>query len=100
MGDRLLRTGLGNRGSRILVTSRWQLGSNIWSLLTGHWSLNMRLVSPGLLAFFVWLAAAGAAMAACTGATVLFQDNFDQLQPTWGEPNETMKLENGQLVVK
>jgi hypothetical protein len=60
---------------------------------------TMRWVLGGVLAFFVWLVVTGAAMAACTGATVLFQDNFDQLQPTWGEPNDTMKLESGQLVV-
>ncbi len=59
----------------------------------------MRSVSAGLAALFLWLATAGVAAAACSEATVLFQDNFDQLQPTWGEPNDTMRLENGQLVV-
>src|SRR5262245_6571890 len=60
----------------------------------------MRLISPALTALLFSLAVAvGGAEAACTGATVLFQDNFDQLQPTWGEPNEALKLENGQLFV-
>src|SRR5258707_901809 len=59
----------------------------------------MRWLSPGTAALVFWLATAGGASAACTGATVLFQDNFDQLQPTWGEPNEALKLDNGQLVV-
>ena len=59
----------------------------------------MRLVSPGMVALLLWLAMAGGASAACTGATVLFQDNFDQLQPTWGEPNEALKFDGGQLVV-
>jgi len=43
----------------------------------------MRWLSPGTAALMLWLATAGGASAACTGATVLFQDNFDQLQPTW-----------------
>jgi len=59
----------------------------------------MRLVSAGLAALFFFLAAASSAGAACTGATVLFQDNFDNLQPTRAGPNEAMKLDNGQLVV-
>jgi hypothetical protein len=59
----------------------------------------MRLVSQGTAVLLVWLAMAGGASAACTGATVLFQDNFDQLQPTWGEPNDALKLHGGQLVV-
>ena len=44
-----------------------------------------------------WRAEPSAACARAT--TVLFQDNFDQLQPTWGEPNEALKLDGGQLVV-
>jgi hypothetical protein len=59
----------------------------------------MRLISRGTGALLLWLAMAGGASAACTGATVLFQDNFDQLQPTWGEPNEALKFDGGQLVV-
>ena len=47
----------------------------------------------------LWLGLAPAAFAACTGADVLFQDNFDKLQPTWGEPSDVMKVDNGQLIV-
>lgn len=59
----------------------------------------MRLILPGIAALLTLLAIAGGANAACTGATVLFQDNFDQLQPTWGEPSDVMKLQEGQLLV-
>lgn len=46
-----------------------------------------------------WLGMAPASYAACAGANVLFQDNFDKLQPTWGEASEMMKVDNGQLIV-
>ena len=45
------------------------------------------------------LLAAGAAHAACDGATVLFADNFDRLEPSWGEASDAFKVDNGQLLV-
>lgn len=57
----------------------------------------MRLSWPAA-ALAIWLAPASAALAACPGTTVLFQDGFDSLQPTWGEASEAFKVENGQLV--
>ena len=53
------------------------------------------LVAAALL----WLASAGSALAVCQGTTVLFQDTFEKLQPTWGEPNRALKVDNGQLVI-
>lgn len=47
----------------------------------------------------IWLAAAGAATAACQGTSILFQDSFERLQPTWGSQTETLRVENSQLVV-
>jgi hypothetical protein len=59
----------------------------------------MRFLSLGGAAAVAWLSASGAALAVCTSANVLYQDNFDRLQPTWGEASEILKVENGQLVV-
>jgi hypothetical protein len=50
-------------------------------------------------AAFLWLGMTPAAFAVCQGADVLYQDNFDKLQPTWGEASEVMRVENGQLLV-
>ena len=58
----------------------------------------MRLSWPAA-ALALWLASAGAAMAVCPGTTVLFQDSFDSLQPTWGEASPALKVEGGQLIV-
>jgi hypothetical protein len=41
----------------------------------------------------------GPAAAVCPGLDVLFQDSFDQLQPTWGQPSPAGKVDNGQLVL-
>jgi hypothetical protein len=50
-------------------------------------------------ASLLWLASAGSALAVCQGTTVLYQDTFEKLQPTWGEPNRALKVDNGQLVI-
>jgi len=39
------------------------------------------------------------AAAVCPGTNVLFEDAFDQLQPTWSEAGSAVKVENGQLVL-
>ncbi len=54
---------------------------------------------PLAAAAMIWLGTASGALAVCQGANVLYQDNFDRLQPTWGEPSNVLKVENGQLVV-
>jgi hypothetical protein len=46
----------------------------------------------------IWLGAGGVA-AACQGTTILFQDSFDRLQPTWGEESDSFKVVNSQLEV-
>ena len=45
------------------------------------------------------LASANVAFATCEGTAVLFEDRFDALQPTWGQPTETFKVEAGRLLV-
>ncbi len=45
------------------------------------------------------LAGAGSALAVCPGPNVLYQDSFDQLQPTWGQPSATVKVDKGALVL-
>jgi len=45
------------------------------------------------------IAGLGPAAAVCPGLDVLFQDSFDQLQPTWGEASPSVKIDNGQLVL-
>jgi hypothetical protein len=52
------------------------------------------VLSAGLL--FAGLAPA---WAVCPGLDVLYQDSFDALQPTWGEPPAGARIENGQLVL-
>jgi hypothetical protein len=54
---------------------------------------------PLRYAAFLLLAmvAATPAAAVCPGPTVLYQDSFEQLQPTWGEPSDAVKVVNGAL---
>ena len=52
-----------------------------------------------LVSALFWLAAGGGALAACQGTSILYQDSFDRLQPTWGEATDSFKVVNGQLVV-
>jgi hypothetical protein len=54
-------------------------------------------LAAGLCA--VSVLASGAARAECAGKTVLFQDKFDNLDPSWGSPAADTKVENGRLVV-
>jgi len=51
------------------------------------------------VAALVLIASAGAALATCQGRVVLFEDRFERLQPTWGEPAESFAVEDGKLVV-
>jgi hypothetical protein len=52
-----------------------------------------------VLSGFLWLATTGFAVAACQGTSILYQDSFERLQPTWGEGTDSFKVENSQLVV-
>jgi hypothetical protein len=45
------------------------------------------------------LLAAGGVAAACQGTTILFQDSFDRLQPTWGEASDVFKVVDSRLEV-
>jgi hypothetical protein len=52
-----------------------------------------------VLAAAIGFAGLGPAAAVCPGIDVLYQDSFDALQPTWGQPGASAKVENGQLVM-
>jgi len=41
----------------------------------------------------------GTAWAVCPGLTVQFEDSFDQFKPSWGEPSDSVKIENGNMVL-
>jgi hypothetical protein len=58
----------------------------------------MRFSRP-VIAAAVWIALAGVAAAECPGTTVLFQDDFDSLQPTWGPESPEFRAELGVLGV-
>jgi hypothetical protein len=61
---------------------------------------TMRMKTPVLLlAVTMLLGGHGAALAVCQGSSILFQDSFERLQPTWGEGTDSFKVENSQLVV-
>lgn len=55
-------------------------------------------VRSGLAAMFL-VGFIGAANAVCPGLDVLIEDGFDQLQPTWGEPESQLKVEEGHLIL-
>jgi len=46
----------------------------------------------------IWLGLSGIA-AACQGSTILFQDSFDRLQPTWGAESDSFRVVDSQLQV-
>jgi hypothetical protein len=56
----------------------------------------MRALALGLLLATV---AASSAAAVCPGREVLFEDKFDALKTTWGDPTGALKLEEGRLVL-
>jgi 3-keto-disaccharide hydrolase len=60
--------------------------------------LEMHGIRLGVAAWLL-LASSNVVFAACQGSTILFEDRFDSLQPTWGTPSEWLKVENGKLVV-
>jgi hypothetical protein len=58
----------------------------------------MRGIRLGVAALLL-LASGNVVFAACGGGTILFEDRFETLQPTWGPPSESFKAEDGKLVV-
>jgi hypothetical protein len=52
----------------------------------------------GLAALWVCMSVNPAA-AVCPGLDVLIQDQFDELQPTWGEPGPAVRIEDGRVVL-
>ena len=52
-----------------------------------------------VLAAALLLAGGAPAAAVCPGPDVLFQDQFETLQPTWGEASPAIRIDNGQLVL-
>jgi len=61
--------------------------------------IGRRLALAALLAVSGAVMGAGQALAVCPGLDTLFEDHFDKLQPTWGAPNASVKIDNGQLVI-
>lgn len=57
----------------------------------------MRRLAIGI-GLAVWTLA-GASAFACEGKEVLFEDNFESLDPTWGEADDSFYLQDGRLVV-
>jgi hypothetical protein len=60
--------------------------------------LEMQGIRLGVAALLL-LASSNVAFAACQGSTILFEDRFDALQPTWGTQSDSLKVEDEQLVV-
>jgi len=55
--------------------------------------------TAAVFAFGLFLAVSPAA-AECNPDTALFADEFDFMDPSWGEPNENLSVENGALILK
>ncbi len=53
-----------------------------------------------IVALLAWFGACDVAFAACQGSTILYQDSFDRLQPTWGTETDSFKVVNSQLEVQ
>jgi len=52
-----------------------------------------------VLAALAMVVSAGPAFAVCTGASVLFEDRFDQFRTTWGDASANVKVENGRMIL-
>ncbi len=52
-----------------------------------------------LLAALVLVLPAASAWAVCPGVDVQFQDSFDQFKPSWGDPSDAIKVENGNMIL-
>jgi hypothetical protein len=48
---------------------------------------------------FLFLASGAVAAHACEGSEVLFEDNFDTMEPAWGAEDDAFYRDNGQLVI-
>jgi hypothetical protein len=60
---------------------------------SGTTLIPLRFAAP----LFLALVAATPAAAVCPGPSVLYQDSFDGLQPTWGEPSAAVSVVKGAL---
>jgi hypothetical protein len=58
--------------------------------------MSMRSSALGLA---LAMLAIGEAGAVCPGRDVLFEDKFDALKTTWGDPSESARVEQGQLLI-
>lgn len=56
----------------------------------------MRSLAAGLIIAFL---SVSGAWAVCPGRDVLFEDKFDALKTTWGDPSEVVRVEEGQLLL-
>jgi hypothetical protein len=72
------------------ITSRFARGEDL------RQGTGMRTLALGV---FLAALGAGAANAVCPSRDVLFQDSFDALKPTWGNPTDAVNVANGQLVL-
>ena len=59
----------------------------------------MRELRDGAIATAVLLLIGAGAAQACDGKKVLFEDQFNELQSTWGASPDAVKLEDGRMVV-
>ncbi|WP_421722828.1 hypothetical protein [Bauldia sp.] len=53
-----------------------------------------------IVAGLVWVGAVGGVQAACQGTTILYQDGFERLQPTWGSETDFFRVVDNQLEVR
>lgn len=58
-----------------------------------------RALGVGFTAFLL-ISSGDAAIAACEGRSILFEDSFDTLQPSWGEVSNSFKIEDKRLVIE
>ena len=59
----------------------------------------MRVIGLGVAAILLF-SSGNAAFAACEGKSILFEDGFERLQPTWGEANDSFKVEGKRLLIE
>jgi hypothetical protein len=71
-----------------------------------HWDLpevekamkKRKIAAVAAAAVLLMSVGAGAALA-CKGSTVLYEDNFQTFDPTWGISSENIYVENGALII-
>lgn len=53
-----------------------------------------------IVAGLAWLGAVNVGHAACQGSSILYQDGFERLQPTWGTESDFFRVVDSQLEVR